>query len=71
MIKISNDVNVDGSVQPGTAVRRRKRADNEPSSSDTTLQKVELRFRPVQVGASVLLHSESPDFVHQLAVSFC
>lgn len=45
--------------------RRKRRQENVQE----TLQKVDLTFRPVEVGASVLLHSETERYIHQLMVS--
>ena len=42
---------------------------NDLEDRTTTLQKVDITFRPIEVGASVLLHSESQRYIHQLMVS--
>jgi hypothetical protein len=47
--------------------RRRKR--RQENVQEEILQKVDITFRPVEVGASVLLHSESQRYIHQLMVS--
>ena len=65
MFKRSGEGNMEETVGPGTTTKKRRQVDDQISS----LQKVEVRFRPVEVGATVLLHSESQDYVHQLKVS--
>ena len=54
---------------PGGKRRKRSQVNDPETSSTTTLQKVDITFRPVEVGASVLLHSESQRYIHQLMVS--
>ena len=54
---------------PGAKKRRKRRQVNDPENPATKLQKVDITFRPVEVGASVLLHSESQRYIHQLMVS--
>ena len=64
VIKQSGGNNGGGPSIPG-GKRRKRRQENVQE----ILQKVELTFRPVEVGASVLLHSETERYVHQLMVS--
>ena len=68
MMRRSGGSNTVGLGGPG-GERRKKKQVNDPESSDVTLQKVDIRFRPVEIGTSVLLHSENQDFIHQLMVS--
>ena len=42
---------------------------NDLENPTTTLQKVDITFRPIEIGASVLLHSESQRYIHQMMVS--
>ena len=67
MLKRSGGGTEEDGVGPGVGGRRKV---SDPESSEETLQKVEIRFRPVEVGNSVLLHSENKDFIHRLTVSF-
>lgn len=69
MLKRSTEGGMEEAVGPGGARRKRKQV-RDTESSETTLQKVDITFRPVEVGDSVLLHSENQNFVHQLTVSF-
>lgn len=56
-------------IVPGSATRKRRQISDPESPQERTLQRVEISFRPVDVGASDLLHTESKDFVHLLRVS--
>lgn len=51
---------------PNVPVRRRRK---RRQMNESILQRVDIVFRPVEVGASVLLHSESQRYIHQLMVS--
>ena len=64
VMKQSGGNNGGGPSIPG-GKRRKRRQENVQE----ILQKVELTFRPVEVGAGVLLHSETERYVHQLMVS--
>ena len=54
-----------GPSVPGGRRRRKRRQENVQE----TLQRVDITFRPVEVGASVLLQSESQRYIHKLMVS--
>ena len=55
----------DGEPSIPDGKRRKRRQEN----GQAILQRVDITFRPVDVGASVLLHSESQRYIHQLMVS--
>ena len=65
----SNGGNVNEPFVPGGARRKRRQVSDGESQLQRTLQTVEVSFRPVEVGTTDLLHTESKDFIHQLRVS--
>ena len=65
----SNGGNVNEPFVPGGARRKRRQLSDPALPLETTLQTVEVSFRPVEVGTTDLLHTESKDFIHQLRVS--
>ena len=58
-----------GGSDGGPSVPGGKRRKRMQENIDETLQKVDITFRLVDVGASVLLHSESQRYIHELMVS--
>ena len=69
MLKRRGGDTLEESAGPGVGARRKRRQVSDPESPVVTLQKVEIRFRPVEVGDSVLLQADNKDFVHRLTVS--
>ncbi len=58
-----------GGNDGGPSIPGGKRRKRREENVQEILQKVDITFRPVDVGASVLLHSESQRYIHQLMVS--
>ena len=70
MLRDSNgEGNVNEPFVPGGARRKKRQLSDPALPVEQTLQTVEISFRPVEVGTTDLLHTESKDFIHQLRVS--